>query len=116
MSDKDPNNREWTKADFARARSPASMTAAELKAFPKTRGPQKSPTKIPVSIRLDPDILAALKAGGEGWQSRVNGILRQAVLGAHDLSAPNGGVTVKVRKRTGEFVKVGSRPKAARKA
>jgi uncharacterized protein (DUF4415 family) len=32
-----------------------------------------------VSIRLDPDVLAKLKATGPGWQRRVNDILRKAV-------------------------------------
>ena len=32
-----------------------------------------------VSIRLDADVLAKLKATGPGWQTRVNEILRKAV-------------------------------------
>ena len=36
------------------------------------RGPQKSPTKVPTTIRFDADVLAALKASGKGWQTRVN--------------------------------------------
>jgi uncharacterized protein (DUF4415 family) len=32
-----------------------------------------------VSIRLDADVLAKLKASGPGWQTRVNEILRKAV-------------------------------------
>lgn len=32
-----------------------------------------------VSMRLDPDVLAALRASGKGWQTRVNAVLRQAV-------------------------------------
>lgn len=37
-------------------------------------------TKHAVKLRLDPDVLAALRASGAGWQTRVNAILRAAVL------------------------------------
>lgn len=36
------------------------------------RGPQKTPVKVPTTIRFDADVLAALKASGKGWQTRVN--------------------------------------------
>jgi uncharacterized protein (DUF4415 family) len=42
------------------------------------RPPVESP-KQQVSIRLDADVLAKLRASGPGWQSRVNEILRKAV-------------------------------------
>jgi uncharacterized protein (DUF4415 family) len=32
-----------------------------------------------VSLRVDPDVLARLRASGPGWQTRVNALLRQAV-------------------------------------
>lgn len=39
--------------------------------LPRTYGyfarPQKSPTKVPTTIRFDTDVLAALKASGKGW-------------------------------------------------
>ena len=35
--------------------------------------------KQQVSIRLDADVLAKLRATGPGWQGRVNDILRKAV-------------------------------------
>jgi uncharacterized protein (DUF4415 family) len=39
--------------------------------------PLKRPT---LNMRVDADVLEALKASGKGWQTRVNTILRQAVL------------------------------------
>lgn len=39
--------------------------------------PLSEVTKTPVKIRLDPDVLAALRATGRGWQTRVNQILRE---------------------------------------
>ncbi len=38
------------------------------------------PVKMPISIKLDADILAWLKAGGKGYQTRINAILRQAMM------------------------------------
>jgi uncharacterized protein (DUF4415 family) len=32
--------------------------------------------KAAISIRLDPDVLAFFKAGGAGYQSRINAVLR----------------------------------------
>lgn len=38
------------------------------------------PIKKQITARLDADVLAWLKAGGKGYQSRMNAILRQAML------------------------------------
>lgn len=38
------------------------------------------PVKQQITARLDADVLAWLKAGGKGYQSRMNAILRQAML------------------------------------
>ncbi len=43
------------------------------------RPPIASPKKM-VTLRLDQDLLAALQATGPGWQSRVNAMLRDAVM------------------------------------
>jgi len=42
----------------------------------RTRGPQKAPLKVSTTIRFDADVLAALKATGKGWQTRVNEVMR----------------------------------------
>ena len=45
-----------------------------------TRGrPKASTTKGPVKIRLDAEVLAALRASGEGWQTRINDTLRASL-------------------------------------
>ncbi len=36
-------------------------------------------TKVPVKLRLDPDVLAALRATGDGWQTRINDMLRASL-------------------------------------
>ena len=40
------------------------------------------PVKQQISIKIDNDILEALKAEGKGYQTRINKILRDAVLGS----------------------------------
>lgn len=35
--------------------------------------------KVPMTMRVDADVLDAIKATGTGWQTRVNELLREAV-------------------------------------
>jgi len=45
-------------------------------------GRPRSPTsKQAIKLRLDPDVLAAFRATGEGWQTRINAVLRRAAHG-----------------------------------
>ena len=46
----------------------------------RTRGKQKRPTKVLVSLRLERDVVERLRASGPGWQSRANDMLRKAVM------------------------------------
>lgn len=34
--------------------------------------------KQPIKLRLDADVIEAFKAGGQGWQTRINDALRKA--------------------------------------
>ncbi|GHT83733.1 hypothetical protein AGMMS49960_01380 [Betaproteobacteria bacterium] len=43
------------------------------------RPPHGVPLKSPVTLRLDVDVLAALRATGKGWQTRVNDAMREWV-------------------------------------
>lgn len=43
------------------------------------RPPSTAPLKVPTTIRFDADVLAALKATGKGWQTRVNAAMREWV-------------------------------------
>jgi uncharacterized protein (DUF4415 family) len=46
----------------------------------KSRGrPKAAMTKEPVKLRLDADVLAALRASGDGWQTRINDTLRASL-------------------------------------
>jgi uncharacterized protein (DUF4415 family) len=40
------------------------------------RGPQKTPTKCLITMRLSPDVVATFRATGTGWQSRIDGALK----------------------------------------
>jgi uncharacterized protein (DUF4415 family) len=71
----------------------APLTAAELrtarparKAFPKLvaayergRGRPAGRKKDVISLSLDKEVIAALRASGSGWQTRVNALLRAAI-------------------------------------
>lgn len=47
--------------------------------LPGQRGPQKQPTKVPVTVRYSPEVVEFFKATGEGWQTRMNDALREYV-------------------------------------
>nr|WP_295666650.1 BrnA antitoxin family protein [Sphingomonas sp.] len=78
----DDDNPEWTQEDFARAR-PISEFPELAAAFGKARGrpvgSTKADAKVQVALRIDPDVLAAFKSAGPGWQSRMNAALRAAM-------------------------------------
>jgi uncharacterized protein (DUF4415 family) len=47
--------------------------------FARRGRPRLSNPKKPVLLRLDADVVSRFKAGGEGWQTRMNAALRKAV-------------------------------------
>lgn len=76
------DNPEWTEADFARAR-PASevLPAGAAAALIKSKGGRpRGSNKVQVALRLDRDVVERFRAGGPGWQSRMNEALRKAAL------------------------------------
>ena len=85
----DPDNPELTDEDVARMR-PAIEVVPEIVAWyhaeqaRKAKGAeaQRAACKTRVTIRLDADLVARLREGGPGWQTRANAALRQAVLGS----------------------------------
>jgi uncharacterized protein (DUF4415 family) len=54
----------------------SSEMIASMRSF---RGPQKSPTKERITIRLSPDVLEAYRATGKGWQSRIDDDLKALI-------------------------------------
>ena len=56
------------------------LSEAELARLRPARGRPVVAVKRPMlSMRVDPDVLAHLRASGKGWQTKVNALLRQAV-------------------------------------
>jgi uncharacterized protein (DUF4415 family) len=59
--------------------TPGGGVEATVEIIRRRRGKQRTPLKVPTTIRLDADVLTALKASGKGWQTRVNEVLREYV-------------------------------------
>ena len=59
------------------------LTPKQLKSMVPMRAlrgrPKAASTKQLVSVRYSPEVLAYFKSTGEGWQSRMDGVLRQYV-------------------------------------
>jgi len=78
----------WTDPDDAPELTEAFFQAEDQYqgATLKPRGrPKAATTKEPVKLRLDADVLAALRASGDGWQTRINDALRASLLLAGKL-------------------------------
>lgn len=59
------------------------LTPKQLKAMVPLRAlrgrPKSGSAKQLVSVRYSPEVLAYFKSTGEGWQSRMDGVLREYV-------------------------------------
>lgn len=80
----------WTDPDDAVESSHEVLARAELRdgdqilrpasgTLTKRGRPPLDNPKRQVTLRLDSDLLARLRATGPGWQSRINDLLRKAV-------------------------------------
>ena len=73
---------EWTDDQLDRAEyaiggkviRPAQGTITRPRGRPKLANPKQQ-----ISVRLDPDVLEALRASGPRWQARMNEVLRKAL-------------------------------------
>ena len=72
----------WTDEMFARARPAAEVHGEEFAALlVRPRGRPAKPAeelKQKVNLRLSPEVLAALRSTGAGWQRRADEALRKA--------------------------------------
>jgi uncharacterized protein (DUF4415 family) len=66
------------------------LTPKQLKAMVPLRSVRGRPTsghrKLLVSVRYSPEVVAYFRSTGDGWQSRMDGVLRQYVA-RHSRSA-----------------------------
>lgn len=73
----------WTDPDDAPALAEEFFRKADLfdgETLVRRCRPKAAVTKTPIKIRLDADVLAALRASGDGWQTRINDTLRASLL------------------------------------
>ena len=66
----------------------AELTAEQFRGA--IRGRFYRPVKAQITARLDADVLAWLKAGGKGYQSRMNAILRREMMADIELPRRKG--------------------------
>ena len=79
LTDANGKVRELTAADLRRFKPAAEVLLPELLEVmgTKPRGPQKAPSKQATTIRLSPDVIAAFKATGTGWQTRIDAAFKR---------------------------------------
>ncbi|MDD5058638.1 MAG: BrnA antitoxin family protein [Sideroxydans sp.] len=68
----DPDTHELTVAEFA-----------QLKPIPQRGRPASANPKVHTGLRLDAEVLDAFKAGGRGWQTRINEALKEWLKNHH---------------------------------
>ncbi|TDR89662.1 BrnA antitoxin family protein [Enterovirga rhinocerotis] len=71
---------ELTDEELASARPLSEVLPRQVfdglaKRKPGERGPGKAPAKVALTIRVEPDVLQAWRASGEGWQARAREVL-----------------------------------------
>ncbi|SIR28059.1 Uncharacterized conserved protein, DUF4415 family [Rhizobium sp. RU20A] len=78
----DPDNPEVTEEQVAKARPFRDVfpdLAASIDREKARRGrPKLSSPRVAVTLRMEPAVLEAFKATGEGWRSRMEDALRRA--------------------------------------
>lgn len=82
LIDKDGEVRELSAEDFARFKPLVKANPGLLSKIKRgvgERGPQSAPKKIPISIRVSPEVVAYFRASGKGWQGRVDEVLKEYV-------------------------------------
>jgi len=82
LTDKDGEVRELNAEDFNRFKPLAEVNPELLSKIKRgigERGRQNAPKKIPISIRVSPEVVEYFRAGGKGWQSRVDEVLKEYV-------------------------------------
>lgn len=78
LTDSDGEVRELTAEDLRHFKPAhdALPTALQKALGMKVRGPQKTPTKDRITIRLSHDVVESFRATGDGWQTRIDAALK----------------------------------------
>jgi uncharacterized protein (DUF4415 family) len=73
------SNPRWTKTSIVQARPFGEVFPQLAESIKRGRGrPKLEAPKEAIKLRLDADVLAAYRATGDGWQTRINSDLRRA--------------------------------------
>lgn len=64
------------RGEYAAVHTPETI---KIRARGRPVGSLQATTKQAVKLRLDADVLEALRATGEGWQTRINDMLRASL-------------------------------------
>ena len=75
----DSDNPEWTEEDFRDAKPFAEALPELAASLRRQEEHEKQGGKRLVSLPLSPDVVDAFRAGGPGWQARMDEALRKAV-------------------------------------
>jgi uncharacterized protein (DUF4415 family) len=69
-------DQDWKDDDAADMSDPCRLARLDKAVIQRGRPKLEAP-KVSTTIRFDADVLARFRAGGGGWQSRINAALRQ---------------------------------------
>ncbi len=76
----DDDSPELTSADVARARPASEAVPHIVEAWRRSRGrPKSDAPKTQVTLRLSQEVLEHFKAGGPGWQTRIDDTLKKVI-------------------------------------
>ncbi|HKJ88977.1 MAG TPA: BrnA antitoxin family protein [Gammaproteobacteria bacterium] len=75
LIDENGEVRELTEEEAGHLRPADEALPDSLKRKLGVRGPQKSPTKERITIRLSPEVVQAFRSTGNGWQGRLDAAL-----------------------------------------
>ena len=76
LTDIEGEVRELTAADMKRFQRASHALPVSLLKKINVRGPQKTPTKERITIRLSPEVVQRFRDTGDGWQTRVDTALK----------------------------------------
>ena len=81
-----PTKKDWDRLDSVKEKDIDYSDIPEVTDFSKFRPWEQrqmfKPIKVSVTCKLDADIVAWLKQGGKGYQTRLNAVLRQVMTNA----------------------------------
>ncbi|WP_053078430.1 BrnA antitoxin family protein [Methylobacterium tarhaniae] len=74
------DNPPLTDEELARARPGTGNMPPEMAAAFTSRAgrPKADMKRVPISLRIDPDVLETFKSTGPGWQTRMHDVLAEA--------------------------------------